>query len=177
MSTIHQDATTCQFDSPLHLLHELDLVDWESVYHWDRFEQSTLEAQHQLILYDAVQVQAPSLDGGVRPGLPPQRKSGAAMSDAEKRPYDQVLTVANCLVTALHPACHRIEIAGSLRRKKTMVGDIEIVAVPILHTNLIGDPMDTSEVDDLLAAWPITCTRMGKVKAISLSGNLGCRSK
>lgn len=96
------------------------------------------------------------------------------MSDTVKRPYAQVLHVANTLVTMLHPACHRIEIAGSLRRKKAMVGDIEIVAIPRLHTNLIGEPLDTSEVDDLLAKWPITLHKNGaKYKAFSFEWQPG----
>lgn len=96
------------------------------------------------------------------------------MSETEKRPYAQVLHVANHIVEALRPACHRIEIAGSLRRKKEMVGDIEIVAIPKLHTNLIGEPMDTSEVDDLLANWPIVLGKNGKkYKAFSFEWQPG----
>src|SRR5690606_28750539 len=68
----------------------------------------------------------------------------------------------------------RIEIAGSLRRKKEMLGDIEIVAIPILHTNLLGEPLNTSEVDDLLATWPITLHKNGaKYKAFSFEWQPG----
>jgi len=38
--------------------------------------------------------------------------------------------VAEELVERLTPACERIEIAGSLRRRKPMVGDIELVCIP-----------------------------------------------
>ena len=38
--------------------------------------------------------------------------------------------IANEVKLALKPHCYRIEIAGSIRRKKQEVGDIEIVAIP-----------------------------------------------
>jgi len=37
---------------------------------------------------------------------------------------------AELLVKQIEPACERVEIAGSIRRQKPMVGDIEIVAIP-----------------------------------------------
>jgi DNA polymerase/3'-5' exonuclease PolX len=49
------------------------------------------------------------------------------------------------LIELLRPACARINIAGSVRRCKPTVGDIELVAVPIVNDNLIGEP----------AGWPI----------------------
>ena len=96
------------------------------------------------------------------------------MSDTEKRPYVQVKKVADSLVEALSPACHRIEIAGSLRRKREMVGDIELVAIPKRLTNLIGEPMETTEVDNLLARWPVDLHKNGqKYKAFSLEWRPG----
>lgn len=83
------------------------------------------------------------------------------MSETVKRPYAQVMRVAEILTDSLRPACHRIEIAGSLRRHKDMVGDIEIVAIPVLHTDLVGEPMDTSEVDEMLARWPARLHKNG----------------
>ena len=77
------------------------------------------------------------------------------MANVAKRPYAQVYPVAAKLVQRLAPACTRLEIAGSLRRRAEMVGDIEIVAVPILHRDLFGVPTGTSEVDRLLADWPV----------------------
>jgi DNA polymerase/3'-5' exonuclease PolX len=84
------------------------------------------------------------------------------MSEGIKRPYAQVMRVAECLVDSLRPACHRIEIAGSLRRQKPMCTDIEIVAIPILHTNPIGEAMDTSQVDDWLQGKPLTIHKNGQ---------------
>lgn len=49
--------------------------------------------------------------------------------------------LADKIVKVLAPACERIEIAGSIRRQKPVVGDIEIVCVPIMDvkTNLFNE--------------------------------------
>jgi DNA polymerase/3'-5' exonuclease PolX len=52
------------------------------------------------------------------------------MGGDSRLPREQVLPVATALHAALKPSCDRIVIAGSLRRQKPDVGDIEIVAVP-----------------------------------------------
>ena len=77
------------------------------------------------------------------------------MSGGLQRPYTQVKRIADMLLERLAPACHRIEIAGSLRRKRPFVGDIEFVAVPILGLDLFKQPTGDSAVDALLAMWPI----------------------
>ena len=46
--------------------------------------------------------------------------------------HADALTIAQGLVECLRPACTRIEIAGSIRRGKAEVKDIEIVAIPDL---------------------------------------------
>jgi DNA polymerase/3'-5' exonuclease PolX len=53
-----------------------------------------------------------------------------------------VLPVAERLVEALRPACVQIEIAGSVRRGKPEVGDLEIVAQPVLSVaaDMFGNP-------------------------------------
>ena len=65
------------------------------------------------------------------------------MSTASKKiPLAQAEQIANDLVTALLAQCERIEVAGSIRRKKPIVGDIEIVAVPKIVTcsvDLMGE--------------------------------------
>ncbi len=45
-------------------------------------------------------------------------------------PYDEAYTIATKVIEQLKPYCERIEIAGSIRRKKSQIGDIEIVAIP-----------------------------------------------
>lgn len=48
----------------------------------------------------------------------------------KRYPYAEALPIAQAVLELLRPHCIRIEIAGSIRRKKPMVGDIEIVAIP-----------------------------------------------
>lgn len=62
------------------------------------------------------------------------------MSDKVKHPAARALAVAERIVEALKPVCSRIEIAGSIRRQKPEVGDIEIVYIP--KTTLVKDPQD-----------------------------------
>src|SRR3990167_4394329 len=45
-------------------------------------------------------------------------------------PYKEAKTIADKLVMLLSPHCFRIEIAGSIRREKDIVGDVEIVCIP-----------------------------------------------
>lgn len=47
---------------------------------------------------------------------------------------------ASELVAELEPHCHRIEIAGSIRRQEPTVKDIEIVCVPYTAVDLFGNP-------------------------------------
>jgi len=44
--------------------------------------------------------------------------------------YTKAKSIADRIVEELKPHCERIEIAGSIRRKKPEVKDIEIVAIP-----------------------------------------------
>jgi len=59
----------------------------------------------------------------------------------EKRyPWDQAYTVAAIIAQELRPACLRVQIAGSLRRHKPDVGDVEILYIP--KTEDENDPSD-----------------------------------
>lgn len=49
-----------------------------------------------------------------------------------KWPHAEALAVAEYLQAIIAPACRRVAIAGSLRRLKPEVGDIELLYVPIL---------------------------------------------
>ena len=57
------------------------------------------------------------------------------MSNSVKRPYSEMIIIAEEIKALLEPHVFRIEIAGSLRRKKDLVGDIEII--------LISKPFET----------------------------------
>ena len=52
------------------------------------------------------------------------------MADKQKIPYPVALEIAQTLTARLMPYCERIAIAGSVRREKPEIGDIEIVAIP-----------------------------------------------
>jgi len=52
------------------------------------------------------------------------------MSTDTRIPYARAKEIADAIVKQLEPHCDQIAIAGSVRRKKQTVGDIEIVAIP-----------------------------------------------
>lgn len=52
------------------------------------------------------------------------------MSDKIKFPLDEAKAIAQDLVFSLKDACEQIIIAGSIRREKASVGDIEIMYIP-----------------------------------------------
>jgi len=52
------------------------------------------------------------------------------MSDGKRIPLKEANGIALEIKALLEPHCERIEIAGSIRRKKATVGDVEIVAIP-----------------------------------------------
>lgn len=96
------------------------------------------------------------------------------MSDTTKRPYALMNDLATKLARRLMPACQRVEIAGSIRRCKPMIGDIELVLIPKHVTNLFGEPTGVTEVDLLLQSWPIQIIKNGqKYKQIVFTGNSG----
>lgn len=47
-----------------------------------------------------------------------------------RTPYKNAKAIADEVLRQLAPHCDRIEIAGSIRRKKETIGDVEIVAIP-----------------------------------------------
>ncbi len=77
----------------------------------------------------------------------------------DRIPAEFARSVAERLVAMLSPACSRIEIAGSLRRGRAEVKDIEIVCVPLVGAedrDLFGEPSGTDRlrprVDELVRA-------------------------
>lgn len=65
----------------------------------------------------------------------------------QKIPYADAVYRASRLLTALDPACQRIMIAGSIRRKKAEIGDIELVLIPFLTPirDMFDEPTGTYE--------------------------------
>lgn len=63
--------------------------------------------------------------------------------------YATAKVIADKVVELLRPHCQRIEIAGSIRREKEIIGDIEIVCIPKPYeTGLF-----TSGIAEIVNAW------------------------
>lgn len=75
----------------------------------------------------------------------------AAMSQGQPIPLAEAEPVAEELVRLLRDSCIRIAVAGSIRRRKPMVSDIEIVATPYWGTVPSGDLWGTRLRVDLLS--------------------------
>jgi DNA polymerase/3'-5' exonuclease PolX len=60
------------------------------------------------------------------------------MSATTKTPLTAAQQTAVHIANTLAPFCHRIAVAGSIRRQRPQVGDIEIVALPQRQTDLLG---------------------------------------
>jgi DNA polymerase/3'-5' exonuclease PolX len=60
-------------------------------------------------------------------------------------PYMEAMAYATTMVYYLSPLCSRIEIAGSLRRKKETIGDIEIVLILKPEFDMFGVPVEPSK--------------------------------
>jgi DNA polymerase/3'-5' exonuclease PolX len=71
------------------------------------------------------------------------------MPDKLKIPLAEAVEVADWLVDRLAPACHRIVVAGSIRRRKPMVSDIEILYTAKVATG--------PSPDDLFAPLEVNC--------------------
>lgn len=77
-----------------------------------------------------------------------------------RRPLAEALNIATGIVAELGPHCERIAIAGSIRRQRPTIGDIETVCVP---TPYDASPLFRSGIATVVEQWP-------KVK-----GDLPCR--
>ena len=62
------------------------------------------------------------------------------MSEKVRIPLAEAERLATELVELLSPVCERIEVAGSSRRRKATVGDVEIVCIPMVEaeTDMFG---------------------------------------
>lgn len=78
---------------------------------------------------------------------------GDRMSEATKAaiPLEVARGKASDLLLLFGPACERTAVAGSIRREKPIIGDIEIVAIPKPCFDLLGEP-DGTELDIVLAS-------------------------
>lgn len=74
------------------------------------------------------------------------------MSNPTQRwPREYAQEIAEQLAAELRPACERIEIAGSIRRRRPDVGDIELVYIPRVGPGPTRDFFETPRPTDLSA--------------------------
>ncbi len=86
------------------------------------------------------------------------------MSAGQPVPLASARAVAVALRELLEPACVRIEIAGSIRRRRPAVGDLELVAIPRLVAEPAGDLWGAETVErDLLAERLATLIAAGEL--------------
>ncbi len=72
------------------------------------------------------------------------------LKEGRRYPYAEAYAIALDVLEQLRPHCFRIEIAGSLRRKKAEIGDVEIVAIPKPYST---DPVETG-LASIVNRWP-----------------------
>src|SRR3989344_4154112 len=58
---------------------------------------------------------------------------------SKKYPYAEAYAIALDVQEQLKPYCERIEIGGSIRRKKSEIGDIELVLIPKPYTTGLSE--------------------------------------
>lgn len=77
------------------------------------------------------------------------------MSTGLRIPFEQALSIARQLAADLAPHVVRVKAAGSLRRRRPEVGDIELVVEPkLVAGDLFGAPApDVQAVKDVAARW------------------------
>jgi DNA polymerase/3'-5' exonuclease PolX len=82
------------------------------------------------------------------------------MSEGKRVTREEALLAAKKICDLLAPICERVAIAGSLRREKPDVGDIEMVCVPMPKQDLLGNEyLDTAEIVYTLARAGYTMPR------------------
>lgn len=64
----------------------------------------------------------------------------------------ELLPHAENVLEALRPVCYEVEIAGSVRRGMEEVKDLEIVAIPHWSLDLLGDPLDSPPLEEMIRA-------------------------
>src|SRR6185437_7509005 len=85
------------------------------------------------------------------PGVGDYPASGRSVKRADMTiQYEEALSIAKRIRAALLPGCERLVIAGSLRREKPEVKDIEIVA-ELKAVGLFGDVPDTGALEGAIA--------------------------
>lgn len=55
-----------------------------------------------------------------------------------KMPFDVAILYVNEIIVKLLPLCKRLAVAGSIRRGKSEIGDIELIAIPLPHLDMFN---------------------------------------
>lgn len=82
------------------------------------------------------------------------------MSTGTRMPLAEARAIADDVISQLSPHCSRIQVAGSIRRGKPTIGDIEVVCLPCPYEE---SPLFCTGIAAVINQW-------GKVK-----GELPCR--
>lgn len=82
------------------------------------------------------------------------------MSTGTRIPLDEACAIADDVITQLSPHCSKLQIAGSIRRRRRTIGDIEIVCLPHAYE---ASPLFPTGIATVVNQW-------GKIR-----GELPCR--
>ncbi len=99
------------------------------------------------------------------------------MSTGNPIPLFAAEAIAETLKEILAWQCERVEIAGSIRRKKELVRDIEIVCIPPVSNNLFGENFrSAARVEAQLRKCGFTCPKINgdHFKQFDAGGGLNC---
>lgn len=85
------------------------------------------------------------------------------MSEGHRMPLGAARKLAESVVAELLPGCQRIAVAGSIRRAKPTIGDLEVVAIPTPALDLFGGPTGGTMLDPILGQL-VAAGRLERVK-------------
>jgi len=91
---------------------------------------------------------------------------------AERMFRDEAVAIAKAFVGEIEDCCDQLIVAGSLRRRLAMIGDVEVVAVPKIAAETGGMFGDQVEIVDVLDARMTTLLEHGVVsKRVDRNGS------
>lgn len=87
----------------------------------------------------------------------PSAECGVRSAEKAKWPHAVAWRVAEELAAALRPGCIRLEVVGSVRRRRPNVGDVELLYVPLIvegpnPDSLLGETMPVNMANAAITA-------------------------
>lgn len=70
-----------------------------------------------------------------------------------KLPLAAADALALQMIERLRPYCRRIEAAGSIKRRKPEIGDVELIAAPLFEHDLFGNPTENHMLNGVDWEW------------------------